>query len=103
MTEAVWGDAASPGIDWKMSAALQNVVRGQEELAEVTSLEGAVRAWRALDPAHRDGAILTPERPLMLDGVSTAELHGEHIAILADRLPGAQQDMPATAPDTPAA
>lgn len=95
MTEAVWGDAASPGIDWRMSAALQNVPRGAAELAEVTSLEGTVRAWLALDPAHQRDAILTPERPLMLDGVSTADLHGDHIATLADRLPAAEQDFSA--------
>lgn len=93
MTEATWGDAASPGIDWRMSAALQNVPRGDEELAEVTSLEGAVRAWLALDPAHRQGAILTPERPLLLDGVSTPELQGDHIAALAERLPAVEQDL----------
>ena len=36
-------------IDWSMSAALANVQRGGSELPEVTSLEGAVRAWMALD------------------------------------------------------
>ena len=49
MVEASWGDAASPDINWRMSAALENVPRGLEELVEVASLEKAVRAWLALD------------------------------------------------------
>ena len=68
MTEASWGEAGSPDIDWRMSAALENVPRGESELAEVTSLEGAVRAWLALDPAHQEDAVLTPERPLLVEG-----------------------------------
>jgi hypothetical protein len=50
MNEASWGGAGSPKINWRMSVALENVPRGDEQLAEVTSLEGAVRAWLALDP-----------------------------------------------------
>jgi len=91
MAEASWGDAASPQIDWRMSAALENVPRGQQDVAEVTSLEGAVREWLSLDPAHQADAVLTPERPLMLDGVAMAELSGGHIGALADRLPGTTQ------------
>jgi len=54
MTEATWGNSAGPtAIEWTMSAALENVLRGDTDLAEVTSLEGAVRAWRDLDPEHR--------------------------------------------------
>jgi len=50
MTEATWDDAAkNPPIDWRMSAALENVPRGNSDIAEVTSLEGAVRAWVTLD------------------------------------------------------
>ena len=89
MTEATWGDAASPAIDWRMSAALENVPRGDNDLAEVTSLERAVRTWLALDPAHRAAATLTPERPVTLDGAPFAEFDGEGIAALAERLPGA--------------
>ncbi|WP_294392529.1 hypothetical protein [uncultured Sphingomonas sp.] len=89
MTEAGWGDAASPEINWRTSAALKNVPRGDSELAEVTSLEGAVRAWLALDPAHRDGAVLTPEHALLIDGVLMDEVHGAGISALAERLPGA--------------
>ena len=87
MSEASWGEAGSPAIDWRMSAALQNVPRGNDDLAEVTSLEGAVRAWLALDPAHRGAATLTPEHPLLIDGASMPEFAGEGIAALAERLP----------------
>lgn len=89
MAEASWGDAATPEIDWRMSAALENVLRGEDELAEMTNLEGAVRAWLTLDPAHRAAAVLTPEHPLLIDGASIPLLSGDGIATLADRLPDA--------------
>jgi hypothetical protein len=90
MTEATWGnDAMSPDIDWRMSASLENVPRGDSELAEVTSLARAVQAWQALDPAHQADAVLTPEHPLMIDGASTASFTGEGIAALAERIPAA--------------
>ena len=54
----------------------------------MTSLEGAVRAWLELDPAHRAEAILTPERALTIDGASRGEIHGDGIEGLAARLPG---------------
>ncbi|MFW2850749.1 hypothetical protein ACM61V_02325 [Sphingomonas sp. TX0543] len=48
MTEATWNDdAKTPTIDWRMSASLENVHRGDEDLAEVTSLERAVRVGRS--------------------------------------------------------
>ena len=88
MAEATWGDdAMSPDIDWTMSAALKNVERGDEELPEVTSLAGAVRAWLQLDPEHKAAATLTPERPIMVDGAMMDTLHGDGIAALAGRLP----------------
>lgn len=88
MTEASWGnDSLSPEIDWRMSAALENVPRGDSDLAEVTNLAGAVEAWRALDPAHRAEAVLTPEWPLTIDGATIDSLMGEGIAALAERLP----------------
>ena len=88
MSEATWNDAAkTPPIDWRMSAALKNVPRGDGDLAEVTSLEGAVRAWLDLDPAHREAAVLTPEHPLLIDGVQAARLEGAGIEVLAERLP----------------
>lgn len=88
MAEASWGDGSlSPDIEWHMSASLENVPRGDSDLAEVTSLEGAVAAWLELDPAHRAEAILTPERQLLIDGVATSRLTGEAIASLAERLP----------------
>lgn len=94
MTEATWGDATSPDIAWRMSAALENVPRGSEDVAEVTSLAGAVAAWQALDPAHRASAILTPERALVIDGVSIATFEGEQIAQLVERLPATDARTP---------
>jgi hypothetical protein len=90
MTEATWGDeAGTPKIDWRMSAALQNVPRGDADVAEVTSLEGAVRAWLELDPEHKDNAVLTPEHPVLMDGTSHPTFAAEGIAQLAQLLPGA--------------
>ncbi|TPG21796.1 hypothetical protein EAH87_04985 [Sphingomonas koreensis] len=88
MTEASWGDTAkTPKIDWRMSASLENVARGGGEMAEVTSLEGAVRAWLDLDPAHRTAALLTPERAVQIDGVTVTSFTGEGIISLSERLP----------------
>lgn len=88
MTQATWGDGSkTPSINWRMSASLEDVPRGDDDLAEVTSLEGAVHAWLALDPAHRTAATLTPERPIQIDGVSNASFKGEGIAVLAERVP----------------
>jgi hypothetical protein len=93
MTEATWGDdAKTPEIDWRMSAALENVPRGDADLAEVTSLEGAVRAWTALDPEHRNAAVLTPERALQIDGASLTTFAGDAIAALVDLLPSANDE-----------
>lgn len=99
MAEASWGDAASPEIDWRMSAALENVPRGLDELVEVTSLEKAVRAWLDLDPCHQEDAILIPQRPLMVDGVSMIEVRGDNIGSLALELPDAKQVDPAARPE----
>lgn len=74
-------------IDWTMSAALENVARGNVGLPEVTSLEGAVRAWLELDPEDRSEATLTLERPLVLEGTRRMELDGDEIQLLADRVP----------------
>ncbi len=87
MTEASWGDdAMTPDINWRMSASLENVHRGDSDLAEVTNLRAAVRAWQQLDPDHRSAATLTPEHALQIDGVMTASFSGEAIAALAERL-----------------
>lgn len=87
MTEATWNDdAMTPAIDWRMSASLENVHRGDSDLVEVTSLAGAVRAWQQLDPQHQSAATLTPERAIQIEGVSTASFHGETIAALAAQL-----------------
>jgi hypothetical protein len=87
MTEGGWGEGSkSPPIDWHMSAALQNVPRGDGDLAEVTSLGRAVGAWLELDAQHRADATLTPERPVLLDGVSHAQFSAEGIAALSELL-----------------
>lgn len=92
MTEATWGDAAkTPEIDWRMSASLENVPRGDADVAEVTNLEGAVREWIALDPPHRDAAVLTPERPVLIDGASMNSFSGDGIAALVERLPAVDE------------
>jgi len=99
MTEAYWGDTSAPAIDWRMSAALENVPRGGSDVAEVTNLEAAVRAWLALDPTRRAEATLTPEHPLQLGTEPAATtLHGAAIQALADILPHTP-----TAPEPPEA
>ncbi|ANC87999.1 MULTISPECIES: hypothetical protein [Sphingomonas] len=75
------------GIDWRMSAVLANVDRGGSELAEVTSLEQAVRAWLALDNGLQNEAVLRPERAVVIDGETVAAFEGQAIRALADRLP----------------
>lgn len=88
MTEAIWGDTTkTPEIDWRMSAALENVPRGDGDLPEVTNLSGAVRAWVDLDPEHKAVAVLTTERAVLIDGVSSTSFTGDGIASLAERLP----------------
>ncbi len=90
MTEAIWGDMTkTPEIDWRMSAALENVPRGDGDLPEVTNLAGAVRAWVDLDPEHKAAAVLTTERAVLIDGVSSTSFAGDGIASLAERLPAA--------------
>lgn len=75
------------GIDWRMSAVLANVDRSGSELAEVTSLEQAVRAWHALDNGLQNEAVLRPERAVVIDGETVAAFEGQAIRALADRLP----------------
>lgn len=86
MTEATWGEEVkTPAIEWQMSAALENVPRGDEDVAEVTSLEGAVRAWIDLDPDHKAAATLTPERPVQIDSVTIEHFSGDGINALSTR------------------
>lgn len=73
-------------IDWSMSAALANVDRGGNEVPEVTNLEGAVRAWLALDNGLQNEAVLRPERGVVLDGETVAVFDGQAIRALAERL-----------------
>ena len=88
MTEATWGESGkTPEINWRMSASLENVPRGDGDLAEVTNLERAVRDWSKLDLGHQAAAILTVEHPVQIDGASHTTFTGEGIAALADRLP----------------
>lgn len=88
MTEATWGDATkTPDVDWSMSAALENVTRGGEDVAEVANLEGVVRERLRLDPEHQRAAVLRLERPILLDGASHDSLSASGITMLAERLP----------------
>jgi hypothetical protein len=88
MTEATWDDdLKTPQIDWHMSASIEDVPRGDSDVAEVTSLEGAVRAWLTLDPKHQAAATLNVERAVQMDGVSATSFTGEGIAALAEHLP----------------
>ncbi|ONF95522.1 hypothetical protein [Sphingomonas jeddahensis] len=88
MAEATWGDATAPTIDWKMSASLENVTRGGEQVPEVTNLEAAVRAWQQLEPDMQGDAVLTLERPVRLNGdVALESFVGAAIGDLAERLP----------------
>ena len=88
MAEATWGDANAPHIDWKMSAALENVTRSGEAVPEVTNLEAAVRAWQDLDPAMQAEAVLSLERPVKLNGdLPLDHFAGQAIDDLAKRLP----------------
>lgn len=88
MTEATWGESAkTPDINWRMSASLENVPRGETDIAEVTNLERAVRDWVRLDPEHRDAATLTTDHPVQIEGVSSTTFTGEAIAAIAEHLP----------------
>ena len=90
MTEATWGESAkTPHIDWRMSASLENVPRGESDVAEVTNLERAVRDWLELDSEHQAAAILTTEHGVQLDGASSTSFTGEGIRALANHLPAA--------------
>ena len=70
-----------------MSAALENVPRGDSDLPEVTSLADAVRAWRDLDATHRAEAVLTLEHPILVEGAGISSFSGESIASLVEQLP----------------
>lgn len=88
MTEATWGESAkTPEINWRMSASLENVPRGDSDVAEVTNLERAVRDWQKLDPQHQAAAVLTVEHTVQIEGASSTTFAGEGIAALADHLP----------------
>jgi hypothetical protein len=88
MTEATWGESAkTPDINWRMSASLENVPRGDTDIAEVTNLERAVRDWVRLDPEHKEAATLTTDHAVQLEGVSSTTFTGEAIATLAEHLP----------------
>lgn len=92
MTEATWGEnAKTPEINWRMSASLENVPRGDNDVAEVTSLERVVRDWCALAPQHQAAAVLTVEHPVQIDGAFSTTFTGNVIAALADHLPVTDQ------------
>lgn len=71
-----------------MSAVLEMVPRGDTQVPEVTSLEGAVRAWLALDNGLQNEAVLVPDHPVTIDGEAVAAFEGQAIRALAERLPG---------------
>lgn len=76
MTEATWGEGTmTPKINWRMSASLENVPRGDSDIAEVTSLERATREWLELDAEHRVGAVLTAEHAVQIDGSSSTSFY----------------------------
>jgi hypothetical protein len=88
MAEATWGDANDSMIEWKMSAALENVTRSGEEVPEVTNLEGAVRAWQQLEGDQKRDAVLTLERPIRVGGDLPLDTFvGAAIEDLARKLP----------------
>ena len=102
MTEAYWGDTTTPDIDWRMSAALEDVPRGDSEVAEVANLATSVRAWLALDAQHRAAATLTLEHPVQIDTDGpTTHFSGAAIQALADLLPSASPTP--DAPEDPSA
>jgi hypothetical protein len=74
-----------------MSAALENVPRGDEDVAEVTNLAGAVRAWAQLDHVHQDAAVLTVEHAIQIDGAATHSFAGDGIAAFAKLLPSSSE------------
>jgi len=87
VAEATGTGEAAP-IDWRMSAALEDVRRGDVAMPEVTNLEAAVRAWQALAPEDQAEAVLTPEHPLRIDaGEAVARFAGDAIGGLARHLP----------------
>jgi len=91
MTEATWGESAkTQDINWRMRASLENVPRGETDIAEVTNLERAVRDWVRLDPEHREAATLTTDHAVQIEGVSSTTFTGEAIAALAEHLPPPQ-------------
>lgn len=90
MTEAgSSADNRRSDINWRVSASLENVPRGDSDVAEVTNLERAVRDWTTLDPAHQDAAVLTVEHAVVLDGIARTTFDPPAISVLADRLPSA--------------
>ncbi len=74
-------------INWRMSAALENVPRGDSEVAAVTNLGDAVREWLDLDGELQAAALLTPEHPVTIDGEETVAFAGMAIRALAAHLP----------------
>lgn len=88
MTEATWSGGEPSVINWKMSAALENVSVGGNLIPEVTNLEGAVRAWKGLEPELQEQAVLTLEHPIVVTGSMPVDsFMGAAIGQLAERLP----------------
>lgn len=86
MSEASWNGGGT--IEWTMSASLEDVTRGGEQVPEVTSLARAVRAWQTLPEEQRVDAVLTAERPVTLPGELPADRYiGAAIGRIAAQLP----------------
>ena len=66
---------------------VENVPRGDTDIAEVTNLERAVRDWVRLNPERREAATLTADHTVQIEGVSSTTFTGEAIAALAEHLP----------------
>lgn len=75
-------------VPWSMSASLENVIRGGNELPEVASLEACVRAWVDLDEALQVDAELVPEHAFQFDDDGpTGIFRGAEIQALVRYLP----------------
>lgn len=71
-------------IDWAMSASLENVRRGAQDVPEVTNLEVAVLEWLDLPKDMQAVAELTPEHAIQLnDEGPTLVFRGHEIERLA--------------------
>ena len=82
-----WGpDLQNPTPDWTISVSLDNVLRGGQQIPEVTNLRDAVRTWQQLDQPSQDKAILFLEHRITIGGAQLDRFEGQGVAVLAERL-----------------